>query len=177
MKLRTLFAALIALAWCSAAYAQQVQSDIGKPVAPTIQNAAYSSGNAMGALQTVQVFRSPSQPSGVLTGVLLAWKGTETTPLTFYIFDTNPIGTTCTDKSAFSLAAADIPKLAIAPFTLTAAAPTGTTSTSAGSTFSSLSVQNQDSPGTQNLYICTVIGGTVTPAVGDLTYKISIAQD
>lgn len=152
--------------------------DVAVSVVPTIQNAAYASGNAVGALQSVAVFRTTAQPSGILTPILLAWKGTETTPLTFFIFDTNPTGSTCTDKSAFSLAAADIPKLAIQPFTLTAAAPSvGTTTTSATATYSNTPVKNQDGAATLNLYVCAVSGGTFTPAVGDLTYKIPVAQD
>lgn len=147
-------------------------------VAPTIQAAAYASGNAVGALQSVAVFRTTAQPSGIINGLTLAWKGAETTALTFYVFDTNPTGSTCTDKSAFSLAAADIPKLILPPFTMTAAAPSvGTTSTSAMSTFSALSVNNKDGAATTNLYVCSVSGGTFTPAVGDLTYKIAIVQD
>jgi hypothetical protein len=153
-------------------------TDVAVYVAPTIQNAAYASGNAVGALQSVSVFRTTNQPSGVLNALLLAWKGTETTPLTFFVFDTNPTGSTCTDKTAFSLATADIPKLALAPFTLTAAAPAvGTTSTYAQSSFSPVSVKNQDSGATQNLYICAVSGGSFTPAVGDLTYKVSVVND
>lgn len=152
--------------------------DVAVPVAPTIQAAAYVAGNAVGALQTVSVFRFAAQPSGILNALSLAWRGTETTALTFYVFDTNPTGSTCTDKTAFVLATADIAKLAMPPFTLTAAAPSaGTTSTFANSTFTPISVKNQDSTATTNLYVCAVSGGSFTPAVGDLTYKISVAQD
>lgn len=156
--------------------------DTAALVTPTIQASAYASGNAVGALQTVRVFRTPfnvpgGQASGIFTGVNMFWKGTETTALTFFVFDSAPSGsTTCTDKSAFVLAAADIPKLAITPFTLTAAAPSvGTTATMATSTFQPLSISNKDN--TTNLYVCVVSGGTFTPAVGDLNYKISVAQD
>jgi len=152
--------------------------NIAVPVAPTIQAAQYVSGNAVGALQSVAVFRTTAQPSGILDNIFVGWEGTETTALTFYVFNTNPTGSTCTDKVAFSLAAADIPKLALPPFTLTAAAPAvGTTSTYANSTFTPISIKNQDGTPTLNLYICAVSGGTFTPAVGDLTYKVSVAQD
>lgn len=148
-------------------------------VTPTIQAASYVSGNAVGALATVAVFRTVAQPSGILDVVGVSWLGTETAPLTFYIFNANPTGTTCADKAAFSLAAADIPKiLSIGPFTLTAAAPTaGTTSTYAVSTFAPFSVKNKDGSPTVNLYVCAVASTTFTPAVGDLTYKLGIAQD
>lgn len=152
--------------------------NVAVPVAPTIQAAAYASGNAVGALQSVSVFRTAGCPSGIMNSMLLAWKGTETVALTFYVFDTNPSGSTCTDKTAFSLAAADVPKLALQPFTLTAAAPSvGTTTTYATSSFSPTSVKNQDGSPTTNVYICTVSGGTFTPAVGDLNYKPALALD
>lgn len=168
------FALLATLMVMAPARAQMLGSDIQANVAPTIQNIAYSSGNAVGALQTVGVFRSIG--SGLFNGVVLAWKGTETTALTYYVFDSKPNASTCTDGSAFSLAAADIPKLVLPPFTLTAAAPSvGTTTTSAQSSFTAFSVSNKD--GTNNLYVCTVSGGTFTPAVGDLTYKLSVLQD
>lgn len=147
-------------------------------VVPTIQAAAYASGNAVGALQTVPVFRTTAQPSGILNNWFLQWLGTETTPLTFYVFNALPSGSTCTDKTAFVLAAADASKLIMPPFTLTAAAPAvGTTLTSANSSFTPLSVKNKDGTPSVNLYVCAVSGGTFTPAVGDLTYKPSMAQD
>jgi hypothetical protein len=179
-KLRTPFAVALALAFLAfgnGAMAQQVQSNVAIPVTPTIQNAAYASGNAIGGLTTVKAFRIETQPSGILDSVGVAWLGGETTALTFYIFDTKPGASTCTDKSAFSLATADVAKLAIPPFSLTAAATTGTTVTSAQSTFGPTSSNNKDSPLTANLYICVVVGGSVTPAVGDLTYKVGMAQD
>jgi hypothetical protein len=148
-------------------------------VVPTIQNASYVSGNAVGALQTVAIFRTTAQPSGIFDGLGLQWLGTEVTPITFYIFNKVPSGsTTCTDKAAFVLAAADAANLIMPPFALTAAAPTvGTTLTSAQSTFTPFSVKNKDSVATVDLYVCAVAGGTFTPAVGDLTYKLEMAQD
>lgn len=153
--------------------------DAAPPVTPTIQNASYVSGNAVGALQTVAMFRTVAQPSGILNGWFMGWNGTETTPITFYVFDTNPTASTCNDRSAFSLASADKSKLiSIGPFTLTAAAPSvGTTSTFATASFSATSIKNQDSTPSINLYVCAVAGGTFTPAVGDLFYKPAIAQD
>src|SRR5579859_7235155 len=56
-------------------------------VTPTVQNAAYSSGNAIGGLQTVALFRTAAQPSAVLNNISVASKGGSTTALTLYIFD------------------------------------------------------------------------------------------
>ena len=147
------------------------------PVVPTIQAAAYASGNVIGGKQTVSVFRTTGQPSATLAQFLLGWAGTETVAITVYLFSKNPTGSTITDKAAFVLAAADAQYLAAAPFTLTAAAPgAGTTQTFASQSLS-LSVQNRDSTATQNLYVVLVVGGAVTPAVGDLFFSISGVQD
>lgn len=146
-------------------------------VTPTVQNAAYSASNALGGLQTVQAFRSTLPASGILNNFWLASKGGSTVGVTVYIFDTNPTGSTCTDKTAFALASADVAKLAFAPFVLTPAAPQGATQTIAQQTLST-SVKNQDATTTTNLYVCLVANGSVTPAsTTDLVFKIGVAQD
>jgi hypothetical protein len=146
-------------------------------VTPTIQASSYVSTNAIGSLQTVPAFRSTGRPSGLLNGISLTWKGTEVVAATFYVFDTLPTATTCTDKAVFSLGAADMPKLATAPFVLTSAATLGSTLTSAFSVFTQYSIQNHDASPTVNLYVCIVSGTTFTPAVGDLSYKVKVLQD
>jgi hypothetical protein len=152
--------------------------DISPAFTPTVQNAAYSSGNAIGGLQTITTaFRTAARNSGILNNVSVWSKGGATTPLTFYIFEANPSASTCTDKSAFVLGAADIAKLVptTPPVLTPAVVGAGATATSA-SQQSPLIVQNLES--TTNLYICIVVGGTVTPATTtDLVYSIGIAQD
>ena len=139
---------------------------------PTIQNGAYASGNGVGGFQTVAFFRASSNFSGLLTQYEVMWAGTETTGLTVYIFNKAIATSTCGDKAAVSLTAADLTNLATAPFTLTAAATTGTTQTFASQPFA-ISMQNKDASPGQNLYICMVSNGTFTPAVGDLRFTIS----
>jgi CDP-diglyceride synthetase len=146
------------------------------PVVPTLQAAAYASGNVIGGKQTVSVFRNTIQPSATLSQFLLGWAGTETVAVTVYLFSKNPTNSTITDKAAFVLAAADAPYLAAAPFTLTAAASAGSTQTFAAQSLS-LSVKNLDSSATQNLYVVLVVGGAVTPAIGDLFFSISGVLD
>ncbi len=141
-------------------------------IVPTIQNAAYASGNVIGGLQTVAFFRSASPASATLDQVCIGWLGGETVSDTIYIFTANPASSTTTDKSAFSLAAADAKKLVTSPFTLTAAAPTGTTDSFACQSLA-VSAVNGDGTATQNLYVVHVVGGSVTPAVGDLFFTIS----
>ncbi len=143
---------------------------------PTIQAAAYASGNNIGGKQTVSFFRNTTQPSATLSQFMLGWAGVETTPITVYIFSKNPVNSTFTDKGAFTLAAADAQYLVTPPFTLTAAAATGSTQTFASQSLS-LSVKNQDTSVSTNLYVALAIGGAVTPAVGDLFFSISGVQD
>lgn len=145
---------------------------------PTVQNAAYSASNAIGGLQTVNFFQNGFRFSGVIDIFSVYSKGGSTTALTFYIFDKIPTSSTCTDKSAFSLNAADVTKLAVAPFTLTPAAIQGATVTSA-QLVQATSVRNIDAPDkTPNLYVCIVVGATVTPAsTTDLVVKFAGALD
>jgi hypothetical protein len=177
--LRKLFAAacVAMLAAISPAIAQVVGYDGSVSFTPTVQNAAYSSGNSLGGLQTVKLLRPP-QYSGIFTGFQITSKGGATTAMTVYIFDANPSSSTCTDKTAFSLAAADISKLVMQPFVLTPAViGAGTTATTAQQ-IQVVSMINQDTTRSGNLYVCIVAGGSVTPATtSDLVAKISGALD
>lgn len=154
-------------------------SEFDVSVTPVIQNAAYSSGNAIGGLQTISVFRNSYNPEGILNNISVWSKGGSTTAITFYIFHSNPVNSTCTDKSAFSLNANDVSKLitSIPPVLTPAVVGVGTTATVASQQLP-ISVKNQDSPSTINLYVCAVVGGTVTPAsVSDLIFNYSGIQD
>lgn len=159
------------------ALAQVVGYDGAVSFTPTVQNAAYSSGNSLGGLQTVKLLRPP-QYSGIFTSFQITSKGGATTAMTIYIFDANPTSSTCTDKVAFSLNAADISKLAMQPFVLTpAVVGAGTTATTAQQ-IQAVSMINQDTTRSPNLYVCIVAGGSVTPATtSDLVAKITGALD
>lgn len=176
--MKRLLAGLVALLLCSPVFASLYGVDYGISFTPTVQNAAYSQGNSLGGLQSVNFFRSNTQPSGIFTNFSISSKGGSTTSMTIYIFDTNPTGSTCTDKVAFSLANADIPKLAMQPFVLTpAVVGSGTTATTAQQT-QSISISNLDTVPTVKLYVCIVANGAVTPAsTTDLVAKISGALD
>lgn len=177
--LRKLFAAACAamLVGLAPATAQVVGYDGSVSFTPVVQNAAYSAGNSLGGLQTVQLLRPP-QYSGVFTNFQVASKGGAVVAMTVYIFDANPSSTTCTDKTAFSLAAADVSKLVMAPFVLTpAVVGSGTTVTTAQLT-QAVSMINQDTTRSPNLYVCLVANGSVTPATtSDLVAKISGVLD
>lgn len=174
--MKRLAAAVLSLATMLLAGAAHAQN-YSIAFTPTVQNAAYASGNAIGGLQTVNFFQNGARFSGVIDIFDVYSAGGSTTPLTFYIFDKTPIATTCTDKSALVVGAADLPKLAVAPFTLTPAAPTGTTISSA-QLVQATSIRNADIIRGSSVYVCIVVGGTVTPATTtDLTVKFSGALD
>ena len=147
---------------------------------PTVQNAAYSASNAIGGWQQVSVFRNTTQPSGVLDYVSVASKGGSTTALTIYGFTKSSanLSSTCTDKSAFSLAAADLSAMIPGfPVTLTPATTQGATITSASQAIV-VSVKNSDGTPSANLTFCAVVGGSVTPAsTSDLVFNFALIQD
>jgi aspartate/tyrosine/aromatic aminotransferase len=153
-------------------------SDKDIAVTPTVQAAQYVSGNAIGALSTVAALRSDAGPSGIINYFWLASKSGQTPTVTVYLFSANPTASTVTDKSAFSLANADLSKLIVAPFALTPSAPTGTTATFAQWSNIGAEFLNQDSPPTANIYVALVSGSTFTPgSTADIVFKVGVTQD
>jgi hypothetical protein len=143
---------------------------------PTVQAAAYAAGNAIGGLQTLSYFRG-NGGGGILNNISLWSKGGATTPITLYIFQTNPNTSTCTDKVAFSLGANDYAKMvAGGPIVMTPSSQVGTTASNA-SFQQPISVQNQES--STSLYVCAVVGGSgFTPAsTSDLVFNFGGLQD
>jgi len=157
-----------------------VSASLGKgpiSVTPTVTNGAYTANNAIGGLQTVALFRTAVQPSGVLNVFAVASKGGVTAPIVEYAFTQSP-ASTCTDKAAFVLSSADLPFLVPGfPITLTPAAAAGTTQTTASAVVNT-AVANADSTPTVNLYVCAVTTGTPTPAsTTDLVFTYTLLRD
>lgn len=147
---------------------------------PTVQNAAYSASNAIGGWQQISVFRNTTQPSGIIDYVSVASKGGSTTALTIYAFNKSSanLTSTCTDKSAFALTAADLSALIPGfPVTLTPATTQGATITSASQSIV-VSTKNADGTPSTNITLCAVVGGSVTPAsTTDLVFNVALVQD
>lgn len=140
------------------------QTGTNVAVTPTIQNASYASGNCMGGFQTVAMGTSAS----VLNAITLASKGGLATAKQLYLFSANPTGSTCTDKSTFTIAAADVSKV-IATVSLTPTAPTGTTIT-----FATAGSQGYGLPSGGTFYVAIVETATETPAsTSDLVLTFS----
>lgn len=180
MKKLLVLAAAFAALGALPAHAQVLGSDAGVSKAVAVQNAAYSSGNALGNLTTLSLFRTDANPGGIINSFAIQSKGGSTPTITVYAFDANPTATTCTDKSAFSMGAADRPHLiGGAPFTLTlATVGTGDTATYAIDQSMGLQVRNQDATPTANIYVCLVTGTAFTPAsTSDITIKVGVSQN
>ena len=153
-------------------------ADMDFAVTPTVQNAQYTSGEVLGGLQTVSVLRSDAGSSGIINYFWLASQGGGTETVTVYLFSSKPSASTTADKGSFSLAAADLTRLIVAPFALTLAAPTGTNATFAQSSNIGAEFANQDSPQTSNIYVVLVSGSTVTPGtITDIVFKVGVTQD
>ena len=152
-----------------------IDFDNSVTVTPTVQAASYSATNSFGGLQTINIFRSDTQAGAFLTEFWIASQGGNTGAMTLYVFDTAPSSATvCTDKTALTLAAADVPKLAVAPFVLTPAVPEGSTASIADVAIAK-SIRNHDAPPTQKLYVCIVANATISPGTTtDIVFKIAL---
>lgn len=86
-------------------------------VAQTVTASGYTAGNAVGGLMTVanaarvSASLGASGTGGILQNVAMNSKSTQTTQVDVFIFDANPSGSTCSDKTAFVLASADFDKV------------------------------------------------------------------
>ena len=144
---------------------------------PAVTASAYSANNAIGGLQTVSLFRSTTQPSGVLGQIGIASKGGLTATEAIYAFTKVPVST-CTDKAAFVLSSTDLPYLSPGfPVSVTPSTTAGTTQTTAYFAINE-PVSNADTTATTNLYFCAVTTGTPTPAsTTDLVFTYTLLQD
>jgi hypothetical protein len=81
-------------------------------VAQTVTaSSAYTSGNAVGGLITLANASRVSAGSGLIQSIIVNSKSAQTTQIDVVLFNANPSGSTCTDKTAISVAAADFDKV------------------------------------------------------------------
>lgn len=87
-------------------------------VAQTVTaSSAYTAGNAVGGLITfanaarVSGASGNAGTSGLVLSAIVNAKSAQTTQMDLVVFNANPSGSTCTDKSAISVAAADFDKV------------------------------------------------------------------
>lgn len=147
--------------------------DFFTSVTPTVQNAQYVPGNCMGGFQPISV-GSTAGLSGILNKITMISKGADTAAKQLYVFTSNPSSSTCTDKGAFTIAAADLPKW-IATLPMTLAVPSGGAASEAEA--SSLGDHFVTS-GNTDLYVAIVEAATSTPAsTSDLLLNIGGIKD
>jgi hypothetical protein len=81
-------------------------------VAQTVTaSSAYVSGNAVGGLITLAGINRATGLSILVQSVLVTSKSAQTNPMDLLLFNASPTGSTCTDKTAVSIVAADAGKL------------------------------------------------------------------
>lgn len=74
-------------------------------------SSAYATGNAVGGLITFTNVARVSGGSGLIQSVVAYTKSAQSSGLELWVFSANPSGSTCTDKTAFSVASADFDKV------------------------------------------------------------------
>lgn len=156
-------------------------------VAQTVTAAsAYSTGNAIGGLMTVagaaRVSGSlgASGTGGILTGLQMNSKSLQTTQVDVFLFDANPTGSTCTDKTAFSLVVADFDKVVgILTIPGTAANGAGWFGGGTGSVgIPTYFPVTYDLSSATSIYACAVTRGTPTyTATTDVSFKFNFLRD
>lgn len=132
---------------------------------PTVQNAAYSSGNCMGGFRAVTVAANVGQ-SGFVTNFRVSSISGAVTGVVAYLFSANPSASTCTDKGSFSLATADVDKLIALPQTMTLAASTGASITAGSADFippRPFQAGGSSTSGVKTIYYALVATTTETP--------------
>lgn len=140
-------------------------------VAQTVTaSSAYASGNAVGGLITFPAATRVTAGGGLIQSALEYAKSAQTSPTDLFVFNANPSGSTCTDKTAFSLATADFDKV-VAVVHITDWTSAGTPSTGQAL---NLAVPFQLPAGT-SLFACAVTRGTPTfAATSDVSLGLRI---
>lgn len=142
---------------------------------PTVTAGSYSAGNDVGGLMKFTLQRDLG---GIFNYFGLQSAGGLTATLICFVFDQNPSSSTFTDNGTFTLAATDLPKLVLAPFSLTLAAPSeGTTASFAENSDLSREFGN-GLTGNGYMWVALCAGGSMTPgSTTDLKVIIGATLD
>lgn len=141
--------------------------------AVVVTAAAYSAGNAVGALRTLtNAVRTPG--TGILQSVTLLDRANQKQPMTLFIFDSNPAAATITDKAAFVFSTDDLKVIAQVNI---GAGDYTTTNSKAIANLGGLAIPLKAASGT-TLYAVLVTSGTPTfAATTDVQLEVGILQD
>lgn len=155
-------------------YATPGQAFTGSSVvAPVVSTTAYTSNDAMGTLMTFSNALRSGKTTGMIQGVNLKFKSSQSSPSELWLFNANPSGTTVTDNGAFSVAVSDFNKvIGVIPISYCSSA--GSVSfCSATGLATSFSVASG-----QSVYGVLVTRGTPTlSSTSDLSVELVLVQD
>lgn len=151
---------VLALSWAPS-FAAQYEFQL--PDIPTVQNASYSAGQALGKLQSISM-GNPQVASGILTQLQIQSTGGSTTGIVLYVWSQNPTHTTCTDKTNFVSSQADNEWLVIPPTLVTPATVVSAQDTKTYASVTNLSGNFYNVLPDTTLYVCLVANASVTPA-------------
>jgi len=142
-------------------------------VAQTVTaSSAYTAGNAVGGLITLSNINRASGLSVFMQSIVVNSKSLQSAQLDLVFFNANPTGSTCTDKTAFSVATADAAKL------VGAAHVSDWTASGLGSVGQMQQPPIGITPSGTAVYACMVTRGTPTfTATSDLTLIVSSVQN
>lgn len=147
-------------------------------VIPTVQNGSYTAGQSLGGLQTISIGTTNSL-TGILDQIGVASTGGATTGIVIYVWDKNPTGTTCTDKTNFVKSQTDNQHLITgAPILLTPALVVSSQDAATYAAATNLTDNFVNSSTNTSLYLCALTNATVTPGTTtDLRFNIQGIKD
>lgn len=152
-----------------------VDSEFQAVDTPTVQNAAYSSGNCMGGFRPLTVSRTAS--GGIIISAFSVRSVSGITPtVQVYLFSSSPSASTCTDKSTFTINSADVDKvIAGGVFLVGLAQPVG--STPSFGSVSNLALSAKADASSQITYAIVATATTTPGSTTDLHVAINGIQD
>lgn len=162
-------------------------NQIAVSVAATVTASAYSAGNALGGLQTIANAARVSGSlgaagtGGILTGMNVSSKALQSgVQIDIFLFNANPSGSTCTDKTAFVLAAADANKV-VGVITVPSTPANGGGWFGGGTGSIAMSTYypvTYDLASATSLFACGVVRAAITPAsTSDISYNYNILRN
>lgn len=143
-------------------------------VAQTVTaSSAYSTGNAVGGLVTIANAGRIAAGTGLLQSVTINSKSVQSARIDVVLFRANPTASTCTDKTAFSVAAADFDKV----FGVAHVTDWTVLGTPSVGQAQNLAMPYSIASGT-SLYACLVVRGTPTFAsTSDISFSARMIRN
>lgn len=143
-------------------------------VTPTVEAAAYATGDVIGGKMTIPNAMRRDGGSGILQSVHLCSRSDLTVDADLIIFSEDPTGTTFTENGAVAIAAADVGKvLGVIP--ITTRKDLGTPVVACAT---NLALPVKSAAASRSLFACLVMRGAYTPGTTtDLTVRFGLLQD